>query len=268
MRKRPWWMVRIAACCRLIDGIYIKIRYNSSLILHYCEISPYLLRPLIHGVKSWASAFHINDGAGARGPVSLSSYNLVLMTIAYLQHRGALPNLQAKSSAPPIDDPRREEEDAVWTGWGKPQGVRSRVYFDTKAPKGWKQREPGLTASQALRGFINFYDVSSNENEGEERFDHDRQIVSILHGGILHRNLAHGVLVKEEKAMKDGMEAEGMVYGEIKACLKEREKRLEEDERFMGKGDRGIQPRLWNGQALIIQDPFVWSRVREMSHDH
>jgi hypothetical protein len=231
------------------------------LILHYCDISPHLLRPLIHGVKSWAAAFHINDGAGNRGPVTLSSYNLVLMTIAYLQHRQALPNLQAKSSAPVSDNPRREEEDAVWTAWGKPQGVRSRVYFDKKPPKGWQPLEPGLTAAQAMRGFIDFYDISSDSDEGETRFDYEKQIVSILHGGVLDRVTAHGVLGKEEKAMKDGLEDEGMVYGETKAYLKEREKRLEEDERFMGKGDRGIQPRLWNGQALVIQDPFVWNRV-------
>lgn len=239
----------------------VKIRYNSSLILHYCNISPHLLRPLIHGVKSWASTFYINDGAGNRGPASLSSYNLVLMTIAYLQHRGALPNLQANTPAPESDNSQREEEDAIWTAWGRPQGVKTRVAFDRTAPEGWTPREPDLTAAQALRGFIDFYDLSSHRAEGDDAFDYDNQIVSVVNGGILDRTVAHGVLAEEERELRDKLEGEGISPGTINIRLKAEQRKLEENEQFMGKGDRGIQPRIWNAQALVIQDPFVWNRV-------
>ena len=239
-------------------------RYNSSLILHYCEISPFLLRPLIHGVKSWASAFHINDGAGGRGPVSLSSYNLVNMVIAYLQHRGLLPNLQADVPVPSSDDADCEEEDAVWTAWGKPRGVKARIAFHKKPQKEWKSAKPDMTAAEALRGYIDFYDPAPPVNDDNDHFDYDTQLVSILNGGVLERTLAHSTSVEEERTAREELRNEGMPNEEIQAHVREKERQLGEAEDLMGKGDRGIQPRAWGGQALIIQDPFVWNRVSRL----
>jgi len=183
------------------------------------------------------------------------------MVIAYLQHRGLLPNLQAEVSVPSSDNIDCEEEDAVWTAWGKPRGVKARIAFHKKPQKGWKSAKPDMTAAEALRGFIDFYDPAPPTNNDSDRFDYDKQLVSILNGGVLERALAHSASVEDERAAREGLRDEGMPNEEIQAHLREREKHLGENENHMGKGDKGIQPRAWGGQGLIIQDPFVWNRV-------
>lgn len=53
-----------------------------------------IVRPYLIFLKVWAKQRHINDPSGQKGLMSLSSYSLVLMAIAYLQHAGIVPNLQ------------------------------------------------------------------------------------------------------------------------------------------------------------------------------
>ncbi|WVQ82953.1 hypothetical protein IAT38_005089 [Cryptococcus sp. DSM 104549] len=148
--------------------------YNSSLILHYCRIAPFLLRPMIHALKLWASSQQINDPSGSKGPATMSSYCLTLMAIAYLQYRGCLPNLQANVAAPIPNYPHTTgDKDAVWVSWGRDQGIKAFVGFDKEPPAGWTSREPGLTASQALRGFFEFFSAGLPA-PGSRRFDWKR----------------------------------------------------------------------------------------------
>lgn len=60
----------------------------------------------------------------------MSSYCLTLMAIAYLQHIGHLPNLQADINVPEVCRPEdTSEHDVVWVSWGKEQGVKAHVGF-------------------------------------------------------------------------------------------------------------------------------------------
>lgn len=68
--------------------------YNSKLLNHYCDIFP-PLRPMIRLIKSWAKKNGLNSpGLSDPGEVTFSSYALTLMTIALLQRRALVPNLQ------------------------------------------------------------------------------------------------------------------------------------------------------------------------------
>lgn len=66
---------------------------NSILISEYISLNP-IVRPFLIFLKVWAKQRRLNDPSGQKGLMSLSSYSLVLMAIAYLQHAGIVPNLQ------------------------------------------------------------------------------------------------------------------------------------------------------------------------------
>ncbi|EIW66756.1 hypothetical protein TREMEDRAFT_34518 [Tremella mesenterica DSM 1558] len=232
--------------------------YNSRLIQAYCEISPFILRPLIHGLKLWASSKEINDPSGSLGPATMSSYCLTLMAIAYLQHRGVLPNLQAHIKVPIPSYPwNTTDPDVVWVGWGKDQGIPTHVDFNSEPDENWEAVK-GLTAADAFRGFFSFFSrtpstiptssqnvkVGGNGNEGKgrgdtgERFNYSTQIVSILNGGICQRStLENKIKGKKEERIKQEMN--------------------------MGKGDK-IQPSNWSERRLVVQDPFIWQKVSDL----
>ena len=56
---------------------------------------PDILRPMAVFIKYWARQRDLNDPSGSLGAISLSSYTIILMLIAFLQQAGQLPNLQA-----------------------------------------------------------------------------------------------------------------------------------------------------------------------------
>jgi hypothetical protein len=224
------------------------------LILAYCEISPYVLRSLIHSLKLWASAQEINDPSGKKGPSSMSSYCLTLMAIGYLQYRGNLPNLQVDVKYTLPDRLDLDEPDVVWVGWRKPQGIKAHVSFEKIAPRGWKPREPDLTASEALRGFFAFFSLTS-ATPGSPRFDFANQIVSVLNGGVIKRAYPQAQQTCDVQArIADSRSNE----------TRTKEKALAQ-EMMTGKGDRGIQPRNWGERRLVVQDPFIWQKVNTIS---
>ncbi|WVQ96666.1 hypothetical protein IAU59_003772 [Kwoniella sp. CBS 9459] len=238
--------------------------FNSSLILHYCLVSPHLLRPLIHVLKLWASAHKLNDASGSKGPATMSSYCLTLMAIGYLQHRGCLPNLQADINVPPVSRSADEDPDVVWVSWSKDQGVPAHVAFARSPPAGWKSAEPGLTVADALRGFFAFFSSTpaSATAQGVEKkqFDHRTEIVSVIQGGIAKRVRAVGEDRVEEDQLRAQMQQDGYTLDEIqRVMVNYREKKIEEEDK-MGKGDRGIQPRNWSERRLVVQDPFLWAK--------
>jgi len=211
-------------------------RYNSSLILAYCEISPFVLRPLVHALKLWASAQDLNDPSGSRGPATMSSYCLTLLAIGYLQQRGHLPNLQSKINVPiPSHSADTEDPDLIWVAWGKSQGIPAHVAFSKTPPKDWVQTDKDLTASEAIRGFFSYF--SSTPGPGP-RFDRENSIISVPNGGVIPR-----------------------AEGSMSPLTGTKESRMER-EPFMGMGLEGIQPANWRERLLIVQDPFIWQKVR------
>lgn len=83
---------------------------NSALLRAYVNFHP-LVRPFLVFLKTWAKQRNLNDSAGMKGPISLSSYSLILMAIAYLQHAGLVPNLQDLQHIKHANQPRV----AFWT---------------------------------------------------------------------------------------------------------------------------------------------------------
>ncbi|OAV89159.1 hypothetical protein PTTG_28780 [Puccinia triticina 1-1 BBBD Race 1] len=67
---------------------------NSALLRAYHDLSPLVFRALGMAVKQWAKARGFCDPSGRNGPISASSYTLILLLIAYLQAINHLPNLQ------------------------------------------------------------------------------------------------------------------------------------------------------------------------------
>ncbi|WRT67792.1 uncharacterized protein IL334_004766 [Kwoniella shivajii] len=239
--------------------------YNSSLILHYCQISPYLLRPMIYILKRWLSSQDLNDASGAKGPATMSSYCLTLMIIGYLQIRGCLPNLQQDINVPATSAPGdTSDPDIIWVSWSKEQGVPAHVAFARAPPEGWKSSEPELTVSQAVRGFFAFFSQTSSSLlasiQEKARFDHRADIISILQGGLAKRITLVGGSRIEDENNRISLQSQGFSPAQITHVMEMmRESRIEDEQR-MGKGDRGIQPRNWSERRLVVQDPFLWQK--------
>lgn len=159
------------------------LRYNSALILAYCELSPFVLRPMIHVLKLWLASHDLNDPAGRHGRRSMSSYCLTLMAVAYLQHIDVLPNLQENVQVPASADPtNRRLTSTIWLSWGRKQGEMAHISFDRRAPEGWTSAAPGITAAEAVKGFFKYF-----SGLGNRTFRPTTQIVSVLNGGISNR---------------------------------------------------------------------------------
>ncbi|KAI9063671.1 hypothetical protein FKP32DRAFT_1592353 [Trametes sanguinea] len=137
--------------------------YNSWLIRHYCLKVPPQVSLLIRKVKTWVRSRNLNNPSRSGVTVSFSSYSLALMTIAYLQRLGALPNLQA--------DPKLIFKTHYWEGRGS--HARS-IDVRYGICEGWQPAAPVPTIEQWLK----FY--------GQE-FDYKKDMISIRHGGIIRR---------------------------------------------------------------------------------
>lgn len=230
---------------------------------------------MVFALKLWAKAFDLNDPSGANGPPTMSSYCLTLMAIAYLQSRRVLPNLQANVRARVPNDNVTEEPDTVWIGWGKDQGTKAHVGFDRSPPAGWTCGEPNLTAAQALRDFFSFFNKSqsasadkSNIFAGEPdflpgvgKFEYDSEILSVVQGGVAPRARVQGISNREDANLRQRLIDEGMDLEQVKVVMQKRKEEAERKEAEIGKGDKGIQPRLWEDKVLVVQDPFLWSKV-------
>ncbi|WVO12553.1 hypothetical protein L204_100156 [Cryptococcus depauperatus] len=234
--------------------------YNSSLLLHYCNLSPYVLRPMIHALKLWASSHNLNDPSGTKGPATMSSFCLTLMVIAYLQHIGQLPNLQENINVPEIIRPEdTSEHDVVWVSWGKDQGVKAHVGFNSQPIADWAPHDPDLTAADAIRGFFDYFSLHGISLYGDS-FDRQTHIVSILQGGIVPRAKEYGQEVREAQQRRVTLMNLGVPLDRIKRSDEMiKQERLAEEAR-MGKGDKGIQPKNWGERKLVVQDPLLWMK--------
>ncbi|KAL8280590.1 hypothetical protein RQP46_006913 [Phenoliferia psychrophenolica] len=158
---------------------------NSRLINAYCELHP-LVRPLCVFIKFWAKQRELNDPGGQKGPVTFSSYTLILLVIAYLQTIEYLPNLQDPFLISSTATPRSR----FWTrprvstrGAAKTRSIQSSTGYDVtfleKIPANiqWTIAQD-LDLAQLAKGFFRFFTTN---------IDPARQIVSIQHGALLDR---------------------------------------------------------------------------------
>ena len=189
----------------------------------------------------------------------MSSYCLTLMAIAYLQHRGVLPNLQADVQPLIPEQAESLEEDVVWVGWGKDQGIKAHIGFSKHPPAGWINSEPNLTAADAIRGFFSFFALDSAD---PEHMQYDDQILSILQGGVVPRPHARNAKAAMIASKAADMRAQGMSPEEITDVLEQDRAGRIRDEAYMGKGDKGIHPSNWSDRIIVVQDPFLWQKVR------
>ncbi|KAK7691454.1 hypothetical protein QCA50_004853 [Cerrena zonata] len=138
---------------------------NTFLIKTYCDLLP-VLRPLLFAIKQWAKPLGLNTPSGAGpGGASFSSYALTLMTIAFCQLKGWLPNIQE-------DIPK----DAYTYHWfkSKPSVIKCRAGF--RKPVHWESKEVSL--KEALLAWFNFWGA---------QFKYDKNIISIRDGGAIPR---------------------------------------------------------------------------------
>lgn len=190
----------------------------------------------------------------------MSSYCLTLMVIGYLQHRGCLPNLQVHVRVDIPDLPGdTSNPDVVWVGWGKEQGIKAHVGFKKSPPPGWEPGHPDLTVAGAIRGFFAYF--SRTSFSPEERFDYSTSAISILNGGVLRRDLEPGSEARIEAAKRSEMVSQGFSLDVINQTMVEARQARYEEETYMGKGDRGIQPRNWGERKIVVHDPFLWTKV-------
>jgi len=194
----------------------------------------------------------------------MSSYCLTLMAIGYLQHLGCLPNLQANVAVPVPDLPKdTTDPEVIWVGWGKEQASRAHIGFDKSPPLGWAARNPDLTVGDAIHGFFSYF--SRAISPSEDRFDYTSSVMSVLNGGVLRRQHPVGIETTMEEQKRNEMKNQELpLDGIAQAMADHRQGRLE-NEQYMGKGDTGIQPRNWGDRKIVVQDPFLWQKVRSMT---
>ena len=189
----------------------------------------------------------------------MSSYCLTLMAIAYLQFEGVLPNLQANVKVE-TPETQRTSPDTIWVGWNREQAIKAHIGFARLPPPTWKrsESEERVDVFIALSGFFMFF---STTEEGPNVIDYKTEMVSILNGGIMRRAEPQGQDANEVRTLRNDLASQGYPTRGIASALQERAARKLERERFMGKGDQGIQPRNWGDRMIVVQDPFLWQKV-------
>ncbi|EIM83995.1 uncharacterized protein STEHIDRAFT_170415 [Stereum hirsutum FP-91666 SS1] len=142
---------------------------NTELIARYIELLP-VLRPLLSAIKKWAGVHGLNNPSGRQGAVSFSSYALTVMSIAFFQMKGLLPNLQ--------DEEGMSRRERVFWLRTKKHGMR--VKCDVRWRKDVLTWEPPreVELAEALAEWFYYWGH-------EHRYGDD--LVSIRHGGLIAR---------------------------------------------------------------------------------
>ncbi|KAJ6504242.1 hypothetical protein C8R47DRAFT_1104811 [Mycena vitilis] len=154
---------------------------NSDFIKRYCELNP-VVTAMIQYIKLWAKPLGLNNPSAVRSAkhtftVTFSSYALALMSIAFMQHRGLLPNLQ--EGLPPLEAGKLEG--TFWLN-KKPKVLCCDVRYEHM--EGWTPPED-VPPHQLIREWFQFY----------ADFDYDEDMISVREGGRLSRSpQVHGSL--------------------------------------------------------------------------
>ncbi|KAH7338425.1 hypothetical protein B0J17DRAFT_422939 [Rhizoctonia solani] len=146
--RDPYTNIKIDVNCNELLGLR-----NTELLAHYCNLyQP--LRPLIFFLKRWAKSYGLNDPSAQTGPPGFSSYCLALMTVAYLQTRGALPSLQAQFDGVAAN----RDQHGVWLRVkGKPP-----LWCDTRWEQDTRWNRVELPLEEAVYGWFKFWGTEIN----------------------------------------------------------------------------------------------------------
>jgi hypothetical protein len=254
---------------------------NSRMILAYCRLAPFTLRPLIHTVKTWAKRRKLNDPAGVHGSPTLSSYCWTLMCIAYMQCIGMLPNLQDPESVRAAG----REDCVVWVSWGRRRGQAAHIGFVEPSAEDYATFEASEDdIGLIVTGFFAFY-YNMFRKDGKHELgpvvkrngrlaDTRHHVLSVWRGGLIERDIPVDPNAvsrrqirrrKEEARMRavgnvqpvqgnelvmsslEQSEQASFVAGNENACLQEQ--------------PPFAQPRQWTESDLVVQDPFLHDKV-------
>ncbi|KAI0635139.1 hypothetical protein C8Q77DRAFT_1254711 [Trametes polyzona] len=138
--------------------------YNTALLRQYCLRAPYLA-PYLRRVKQWVNSVGLNNPSTYGKKPSFSSYSITLMTIAYLQSLGHLPNLQA--------DPEAILRTHFWDQRSR---MHRKIEISFGACKEWSR--PEYLRQPSLKAWLHFF--------GYE-FDWNERVVNIRQGGFTER---------------------------------------------------------------------------------
>ncbi|WWD05942.1 hypothetical protein V865_004027 [Kwoniella europaea PYCC6329] len=246
--------------------------YNCSLILAYCQISPYVLRPLIYTIKRWYKSISGKDPklSNRLNKFKLSSYCLSLICIGYLQHIGQLPNLQEDIMARGYQtiEEMMEDEELIWGEWGRTQGRAFHTTFANKPKEYWKARDTKMIVAEVVRGFFQYFAQDTIDTKSESTYAEDSDhfnpithIISSLNGGILPRILLYKdqTYPNLEKDQMTYLNRKGYDPSQISLIMQHyRMAKSLQIEMKMNKGDGGIQSYEWSERKLVVQDPFSW----------
>lgn len=141
---------------------------NTSMIRHYVSLQPVLI-PLLRLIKRWAKGVGLNFPS--KRPVSFSSYTLTLMTIAWFQSLGWLPNLQRDISTN-SDSPA----DYFWIKNRKLERFRCDTRF--KKAEDWERVNVGKAAGELFFEWLGFWGW---------KFDYAGTVACMRRGGIVPR---------------------------------------------------------------------------------
>ncbi|KAJ6567718.1 hypothetical protein DFH09DRAFT_918693 [Mycena vulgaris] len=150
---------------------------NSDLIKRYCELNP-VLTDMLKYIKKWAKPLGLNSpSADKKGPITFSSYALVMMTIGFLQAGSSYlipsPRTDCRRSTPGTLD---------GTFWlHKPRIIRCDARYNRA--EDWSPPEY-VPVHELMRDWFKFW--------GGE-FNFEEETISIRHGGrILRSSLEEG----------------------------------------------------------------------------
>ncbi|SCZ96783.1 BZ3500_MvSof-1268-A1-R1_Chr4-1g06716 [Microbotryum saponariae] len=254
---------------------------NSRLIKAYCELHP-MFRPFCVFLKHWARSRELNDPSGSKGPISMSSYTIILLAINYLQQINHLPNLQDKEliESTSTESTRFYSTPRVRKRHGKNNIQRSTGWdttFVEHYPGQWYDgpvtMECGLLKEWAV-GFFTCYageDHMSFHSERQvvavklgramDRERHYRSALSVLDGGI------EGLASAQDPAsalVNGTMDAEGtdsnLIEGLRHINLEPINVHLASRSSSPIEYDHFEEPRAWQNHALVVQDPFYVER--------
>ncbi|CDZ97328.1 S-M checkpoint control protein CID1 and related nucleotidyltransferases [Phaffia rhodozyma] len=239
--------------------------YNTSLILSYCLLAPYTLRPLLHAVKHWAKSRKINDASGRSGHPTFSSYTLNLLCVSYMQSCQLLPNLQSpelidRLGVPPAEiwirgflkRDKADKLDTTFAPVGRESGAGEEDGPDMPGMSQeevdeWKDLNLQVDVGELVKRFFQWYgeqspriniDPAVGVESAVRAWDWSRCLSSVLHGGTVRREFPFGQAAAA--ATKDELER-------MDEETRERERQLAAQ----------IPHSRWINDALVVQDPFI-----------
>ncbi|TFY57295.1 hypothetical protein EVJ58_g7113 [Rhodofomes roseus] len=146
---------------------------NTSLIMRYCILSP-LVRPMMFVIKYWARHRGLNEPTGPQP--AFNSYTLALMTIAFLQMRGLLPNIQSGH-----DGEYPDEDNYVWfRKVTRLTGEITHMKCDTFV-RPMREFKPARDTPSLRQALVEWFDYWASEH------DYSKTAVSVRDGGMIAR---------------------------------------------------------------------------------